>query len=225
METLSAQERKIKGRKTNFLRNKKIIPAVVYGHGFDSLPIEISYTDFIKVYKAAGESSLITLEIKNKQPVKSLIYKLQYHPLTDKIIHVDFYKIKAGEKITVEVELTFRGVSSAVKDLGGTLVTPLSKVEIECLPEDLIGEIEVDISGLKEFGDAIRVRDLNVPSKVKILQDLKEVVTIVEQPQIEEREKPEEEVSKEAEEGKQAEEKSEEGRKEEKKSEGASEVK
>lgn len=182
METLRASSRKIKGRKTNLLRKEKIVPAVLYGHDFDSLSIEASYSDFLKVYKIAAESSLINLEIKGKNPTKCLIYKVQRHPLTDKIIHIDFYKVKAGEKITVEVEFKFVGTSPAVKDLGGTLVTPLSKVEVECLPEDLIHEIEVDISGLKEFGSAIRVSDLYVPSKVKILQDPEGIVAIIEEP-------------------------------------------
>lgn len=204
METLKVHLRKIKGRKTNKLRAKEVLPAIVYGHGFDSLAIEVPYADFEKVYKIAAESSLINLEINNKKPIKTLIYKVQYHPLTDKVIHVDFYKIKAGEKITVEVELIFKGISPAVKDLGGTLLTPLSKVEIECLPEDLISEIEVGITGLKELGDAIRVSDLPTPINVKILQDLEDVVVTVEQPRKEEEkveEVPAEEVKEEEKEG------------------------
>lgn len=224
METLSAHIRKIKGRKTNLLRKKKIIPAVVYGHGFGSLSIEVMYADFLKVYETVGESSLINLEINDapdktgKKSVTSLIYKVQYHPLTDKIIHVDFYKIKAGEKITVEVRLKFVGVPPAVKDLGGTLVTSLSKIEIECLPEDLINEIEVDISSLQAFGDIIRIKDLRVPPTVGILQDLESTVTLVEQPRKEEEEKPEEEIPAEEDEKKEEKEKSgEEGEKKEEK--------
>lgn len=192
MKTLKVSTRELKGRKTNLLRSKKIIPAVVYGQDFDSLPVDVSVPDFLKVYKSAGESSLINLEIKEKKPIKVLIYKIQRHVLTDDIIHIDFYKIKAGEKITVEVELTFVGISPAVKELNATLLTPLTKLEIECLPKDLISEFKVDISSLKEFGDAIRVGDLDMPEKIKLMQIPEEIIVVVE-----ERKKEKEEIEKE----------------------------
>lgn len=181
MLSLKVQPRTVTGKKTKSLRKQDLIPGVVYGHGFKSQSIQVPYLEFEKVYKAAGESSLIDLEIKKEKPIKSLIYDIQYHPLTDKIIHVDFYKIKAGEKITVEVDIKLIGVSPAVKALGGILVSNLSKVEIECLPEDLIHEIEVDISDLIAFADAIRVSNLDVPKSVKILQDPDDVVVHVEE--------------------------------------------
>lgn len=190
---LKAQLRKLKTKKCNGLREKNIIPAVVYGHDFKSISLQVPYTEFEKVFKETGESSLINLGIDGKIPLKVLIYDIQYHPLTNKIQHVDFYKIKAGEKITVETELKFINEAPVVKNLKGILVHNLDKIEIKCLPEDLVHEIEVDISGLATFEDVIRIKDLKISPKIEVLQDLNEVVVSVSRPQAEEEEKPAEE--------------------------------
>ncbi|MBL7141827.1 50S ribosomal protein L25 [Patescibacteria group bacterium] len=193
MLTLKVQLRNIIGRKTESLRKRGLVPAVVYGHGFKSISVEVPYLEFEKVFQQAGESSLINLEIEraspkgaSSKPIKVLVHDLQYHPLTDQIQHVDFYKIKAGEKIIVELELKFINESPAVKQLGGVLTYGSDKVEIECLPEDLIHEIEVDISKLKTFNDIIRVKDLKFPQGIKVLKDLEEMIARVERPRIEE---------------------------------------
>lgn len=201
MLTLKTIPRKLKGKKTEKLRKQGFIPAVVYGYDFKPQSVQFPYLEFEKVYKQAGESTLINLEIQGKKPVKTLIYDVQYHPLTDKIQHVDFYKIKAGEKITVEVELKFVGTAPAVKELGGVLLPSLSKVEIECLPEDLIHEIEVDVSKLENFGDAIRVSDLKVPGSIKVLQDPEDMVVQIERPMKEEEKEVEEKAVEEKPEG------------------------
>lgn len=216
MLTLKAKIRKITGKKVRTLRDKDIIPAVVYGHGFKSKPIQVLYSEFEKVYKEAGESSLINLDVSKEKPVKALIYDIQLHPLTDKIQHIDFYKVKAGEKIRVEVALKFMGISPAVKELSGTLISNLDKIEVECLPEDLIHEIEVDISNLASFDEVVRIKDLNIPEKVKTLHDPEDIVVHVEPPRKAEElaeeeaaEKPEEEEAEKVE-GEEAEKKAEE---------------
>lgn len=200
MLTLKTEPRKITGRKTDQLRKSGIIPAVVYGRDFKSKMIQVKVQDFEEVYQEAGTSSLINLEIDQEKPLKVLIYALQYHYLTDQVQHIDFYKIKAGEKITVPVILNFIGEAPVVKELGGHLVTNLDRVEIECLPEDLINEIEVDVSSLKKLDDTIRIKDLKFSDQIKILQDSEAPVIHAEEPRRAEEE--EAEAEKEAEEGK-----------------------
>lgn len=200
---LKAQPRELKGRKTKKIKEQGLIPAVVYGHGFKPRSIQVLALDFKKVFKETGESSLINLEIEGAKPIKVLVHDLQHHPLKDSLQHIDFYKIKEGEKIKVETRLKLIGEALAVKELGGVLFHNLDKVEIECLPEDLIHEIEVDIFVLKTFEDIIRVKDLNVPSGVKILDEAEEMVVQVERPRQEveeEKQAEEEEESKEEEE-------------------------
>ncbi len=85
------------------------------------------------------------------------------------------------EKIRTEVELEFVGESPAVKDLGAMLVKAIDRVEIECLPGDLISYLEVDLSVLKEINDIIRVKDLDVPKNIEILTDKETTVTLAEE--------------------------------------------
>ena len=201
MLTLKAQTRKLLGRKTKQLRKEDLIPAVIYGHNIKTKPIQVDLKTFSKVFKEAGESSLVNLEIDKEKPTSVLIHDLSYHPLTSKIIHIDFYQVKAHEKLTADVELKFIGESPAVKNLGGILVTHLKRVKIECLPQDLIHEIEVDFSQLTSYGDEIKIKDLKVPERIRILEDGELIVVNIEEPAKEEEVVKEEVAAPEAEAG------------------------
>lgn len=185
MLSLSAKKRIILGKKVKKLRRKDLIPGVIYGHKIPSENIEIERKSFEKVFREAGESTLVDL-IVDEKPIKVLIHDIQYDPLKDKIIHVDFYRIKEKEKVSVEVNLKFTGEAPAVKEKGGTLVHHLTKIKIECLPKDLIHEIEVDLSNLKEFNDLIRIKDLIIPPEIKVLQGSDDVVVSISAPKAEE---------------------------------------
>ncbi len=189
---LQAKTRKTFGKKVNKLREAGQVPAVMYGPETEPVALAVDYVELEKVYNEAGESTLINLKIDDKEEVPVLIHDVSYHPVYEKIDHVDFYKIKYGQKLTANVELNFVGESRAVRELGGILVTNLEEVEVECLPRDLIGEIEVDLSQLKEIDDVIYVKDLKVPETIKILNDPEEVVASVTTAKMEE-ETPQEE--------------------------------
>lgn len=185
MLTLKAKSRKIFGKKVKKLRKAGFIPAVVYGHGRESQAIEINENHFKKIFKQAGESSLIDLIIDDQPPLKVLIHQLQYDPLTEKISHIDFYQVKEKEKVIVEVELKFIGEAPVVKEKGGILVHHLTKIKIECLPKDLVHDIEVDLSSLKEFNDLIRVKDLSFPPTINCLHHPEDVIVSVSAPKVE----------------------------------------
>jgi large subunit ribosomal protein L25 len=179
MFTLSAKIRSRLGKKVRALRKKGIIPAVLYGPEIKkALPLEIDEKQFEKVYKEAGESSLITLEI-NKTKNLVLIHEVAKDPLTEKPIHVDFYQPRLKEEIEARVPIVFEGESPAVKDLGGTLVKNISEVEVKALPQKLPHEIRVNIGNLKTFEDSILIKDLKLPEGVKILKDPEEIVAKV----------------------------------------------
>jgi large subunit ribosomal protein L25 len=188
MLELKAQPREIMGKKTKKLREDNIIPGVIYGHGIGSLSIQVSASDFKKVLTEAGESTLVGLKIEGQPEKKVLIHDLQYHPLTNNIEHIDFYQVKEGEKIVVEVELEFKGESPAVKEEGGILIHELEKIEVECLPRDLIRKIEVDLSRLEKINDVIRIQDLDLPSTIKPLADSESSIIAVKAPQEEKEE-------------------------------------
>lgn len=195
--SLNVKIRTVTGGKVNGLRHQGQIPAVVYGHGLKNQNITVAALEFNKLFKEAGESSLVDLKIDDKKPIQVLIHDLQYDPVKHVIRHIDFYQVNVTEKIIAEVKLKFIGESPAVKEQGGVLVTPITKVKIECLPKDLIHELEVDISSLKTFDDTIRIKDLIIPAGIKILAAVDQAVVLVEAPRSEEEikkleEKPEE---------------------------------
>ena len=163
--TLAANVRNLKGEK---MRTRTVIPAVVYGMGGQASSISINYDEFVKLYNEAGEASLIDLSLDGKNEGKVLIQDIQYDPVSDRVTHVDLRRIDMNKSMTATVELRFIGESPVIKEQGGTLMHNISSVEVECLPKDLISHIDVDISSLKTFDDAIKVKDLVVPSSVTI---------------------------------------------------------
>ncbi len=183
--SLKAFTRDLTGKKVQKLREKGKVPAVVYGPGEKNINLAVDYVDFEKIYEQAGESTLVNLEI-GEEKIPVLIHQVSYHPLTDKVEHIDFYRVKYGQKLTAAVELNFVGVSKAVKELGGILVTNIEEIEIECLPKDLVSEIDVDLSKLETFEDVIFVKDLPIPEGIKVLTDPEEVVASVASSRMEE---------------------------------------
>ncbi|MFA6422521.1 MAG: 50S ribosomal protein L25 [Candidatus Buchananbacteria bacterium] len=164
---LEAESRTIHGKNNYKLREKGIVPAVVFGQGEESKSIQVNYVQFEKIYKEAGENTIVDLMVDGKL-VKVLISEVHYDPIKNRYVHVDLQKIKMDQEINANVELTFIGESKAVKEDGGSIVTSISEVEIRCLPGDLIHGIEVDVSVLESFDDVIKIKDLKIPSSVEI---------------------------------------------------------
>lgn len=183
---LSAQTRTVVGRAVRQLRAQDIIPAVMYGHESDTVSISVPRKTLQQAYEKAGESTLVDLQIDTQTPVKVIIHDVQRDGISNRITHVDFYKVNMKEKITAEVPLVFVGEAPAVKSLGGVLLKNLNKVEVESLPGDLPHEISVDISKLVTFEDKITVADLQLPNGVTIQAEATEAVAMVEPPRSEE---------------------------------------
>jgi len=226
MLSLLAKIRKEFGKKTKILRKNNILPGILYGPEIKNLPLEINLKEFEKIYKEAGESSLISLDVDGKKFLV-LIHEINKDPLTEKPIHVDFYQPKLKEEIVVKVPIIIEGLSPAVRDMGGTLVRHISEVEVKALPQKLPKEIKVSVENLKSFDDYILIKDLILPEGVKILKNKEEIdISVLPPEKVEEElEKPVEEKveevemveeKKEKEEAKEEEEEKEEEKKEEK---------
>lgn len=184
--TLTAKVRTEVGRKTNVLRAQGLVPAVVYGADTEPQAITIDRNQFAKMYKTAGESSIVELVIDDKNALHVLIHDYQTDPLRDEVTHVDFQSVDMKKEIEAEIQLKVVGEAAAVKALGGTLVMSLDEVRVKCLPSKLVRDIEVDISKLATFEDAIRLSDLVIPEGVVILDDLHLTVASVTAPRSEE---------------------------------------
>ena len=196
MLTISIKQRKIFGRKLKSLRAKGFLPAVIYGPGIKNLSIEIDSEKFLELYKRAGESSLISLNLQGEdKKFLVLIYDVEFDPLSGKPISVDFYQPNLKEKVEIAIPLNFVGQSPAVKKFNGTLVRDIQEIEVKAFPQNLPKEIKVDISSLKELNDEILVKDLVFPEDVEVSKKPEEVVAYIAPPENveEELEKPIEE--------------------------------
>jgi len=190
MISLEAKIRKELGRKVEGLREKGILPGVLYGPGLETLSVELGLKEFKKVHSEAGESSLIQLLVDGKKFIV-LIHALELDTLSQEPIHVDFYQPKLDEEITVTIPLVFEGEAPAVKELSGTFVRNIHEVEVRALPQNLPHEIKVSTESLKTFEDSIQVKDLPLLEGVEILREPKDIVAQVMPP-----EKVEEELEK-----------------------------
>jgi len=167
--SLKAERRKVFGKRNKQLREKGILPGVVYGPKTESLPLQVPLRDFREVYKKAGDTGIINLEIKegeNKETKQVLIKDVTFHHLSSLPLHVDFYEVEKGQAVTVDVPLVFVGEAPGVKK-GGILVKSMDEMEIEALPKDLPHQISVDISSLQNFEQTIYVKDIKLPAGVK----------------------------------------------------------
>ncbi len=188
MTTIKAEIRE--GKNTNnILRKKGILPAVFYGPKQKSTPIKIDEAKFTKIYEEVGESSIIALN-DGKEDHDVLIHDVQFHAVTGRPIHVDFYVIEKGKKIEVGVPIVFEGTSPAEKTLGGVLVKVMHELEISAMPKDLPQQIIVDVSSLVDFDSQIKASDIRLPEGVELnLDDPDSVIALVQEPK-EEKEEP-----------------------------------
>lgn len=210
---LEVSRREITGKKVRFLRRQGIIPGNVYGRGFESVAIQVEAKALKQLLARAGMTDLILLKMGNSdEPVRVLIRDVQRNPITDELLHVEFYQVRATDRIKAEVPLEFINeapVLSKVK--GSTLLHLLDSLHIEALPDYLPHSLQVDLSVLEDVDQLICVKDIPVSEGVTVLNDPEQVVVKV----VEARKEVEEVPVVAAEEAVQVEEKAEESEEEE----------
>ena len=178
---LSAEKRKITGRKVKSLRKSGFVPANVFGKDIKSATIQIKAVDFTKFRKEAGESTLVYLSLegeKESRPV--MIHEITTHPVSGQILHIDFHQVNLKEKTTAEVIIKLTGESPAEKEKLGILVQQLSELEIEALPADMPESIEVSVASLAAEGDTVLVKDIKLSNKLTVKTDPEAIVVKIE---------------------------------------------
>jgi len=172
---LKAEARPTVGRSAvRKLRSRGFIPAVIYGGNDKPQPLQVSAREInAMMSQASGENVLVELEIGDGQSRTALVQEVQHAPVGGEIRHVDFHAISMDQTIQAEVPLEPVGTAVGVKTFGGLLEQSLRALAIECLPGDLPDRITVDVSQLN-IGDAIHVRDIELPQGVtpKVQVDL-----------------------------------------------------
>lgn len=182
---LVAVPRTVIGKQVGALRRDGKLPAVMYGHHFDSTPITLDLKDATKVLSTATTSSIITISLEGKEHA-TLVREKQKDYVRNTLKHVDFQVVSLTEKIRTNVAVELSGVAPAVKDFNGVLVTGLDEIEVECFPQDLPDRIIVDLSVLAKVGDAYYVKDIVLSEKVTILQDGQDMLVHVTHPAVDE---------------------------------------
>ena len=177
---LTATTRKETGKEVaKKLRREGMLPGVVYGHKTDPIPLTLELKPLIALLEGGkGESKLINLSVEgNGGPSEKtvMIKELQIDPLTRHYLHIDFFEVSMDEEVTLSIPITLTGDAAGV-EMGGVLQQVRRELEIKCLPSQIPDSISVDVSPLN-IGDSIHLKDVSLPSGIKVLED--EDLTIV----------------------------------------------
>jgi large subunit ribosomal protein L25 len=185
---LTLDPRDASGKGNKRLRRQGVVPAVVFGKGTDSVPVQVEAKQFETLYRAAGRTALVKLTVPGVKGSKSGIIKsVQRNPITGQPLHVNFFLVDLKHEMQSEVPLVFVGEAPAIEQANGTLMTPLDHLRVRALPGDIPHEIQVDLSPLTDLEAAIHVRDIQLPDgKVTILNDPDELLARVLPPRVEE---------------------------------------
>ncbi|GAV25572.1 50S ribosomal protein L25 [Carboxydothermus islandicus] len=175
--TASVRLKKTRGERNRLLKEGKV-PGIMYGKSIEPVALAVNARELESLVERGLKILELSVEGKTQ---RVLVKELQHHPVTGKLIHVDFQVVESGRKIRQLVPVELYGEAAGVK-AGGILEHGLSEVTVECLPEDLPESIEVDVSKL-EVGDCIRVKDLELPPGVRVIEDPESVIALVSAPE------------------------------------------
>ncbi len=206
---LQVAYRDVLGKKARFLRRKGVTPTHLFGHDMESLALQCDTAQLERMILQAGMTRPISLVIENEEQSGSVfIREIQRDAIKRQLLHVDFYQVRKGEKIKVDVPIVLVGEAPAIKAKGGMLTQAISSLNIECLPGNIPPHIDIDLSSLQDLEQAIRVKDIVLGPDITVNVDPEQLVVKVSEiivEKVEEVVKPEVEVKAEAEAGAEAE--------------------
>ncbi|MBN1269276.1 MAG: 50S ribosomal protein L25 [Kiritimatiellae bacterium] len=186
--TVKASPREVRGKgEAGRLRRRGVLPGVVYGSGEAAQMIELNEHDFQNLLrKHVSEHVIMDLQVEQQKPRKVLLKEVQHHPVTGRILHVDFREVSMTEKLRVEIPIELVGEPEGVTQQGGVLEHILREVEVECLPADIIERIDVDVTKLM-IGDSLTVADIVLdPAKYTVISPRDLAIAAVAAPRVEE---------------------------------------
>ena len=178
--TLQVAKRNVLGKKNRFLRHQGITPAHLFGHDIESQALQCDTRQLKQIIAHAGMTRLISLRIDGeKQPKSVFVREVQRDVFGKQLLHVDFYQVKKGEKITVDIPIVLLGEAPAMRGKGRMLTHGITSLSVECLPENVPPRIEVDISQLKELEQVIQVKDIALGPDITVHADPEQLVVKV----------------------------------------------
>jgi len=174
--TLEAQPRTLTGKQVKQLRANELVPAIIYGPKQEGArAIQIPTKELQGSLKAAGGTNLIEIAV-GKEKINVLVRDVQRGILRGELLHVDFYAVDLNVAITTEVPVVHVGESELLENGQAMLITEITQVEVECLPDRIPSHLELDLSSLTEIGQGLTVADLKVPADVTILSNADDIL-------------------------------------------------
>ncbi len=185
--TLQVTKRDSFGKKTRFLRRQGITPVHLFGHNLESLSLQCDTTELKHIIAQTGTTRLLSLNIDaDKQPRSVFIREIQKDTISGQLLHIDFYQVRKDEKIKADIPIVLVGEAPALKEKGRTLTHGVTSLSIECLPDKLPPQIEVDLSPLEEKEQAIYVRDITLSPDITLFTDPDQMLVKVSEVRVEE---------------------------------------
>ncbi|MBA13615.1 MAG: 50S ribosomal protein L25 [Chloroflexi bacterium] len=183
---ITVEKRDILGKKVSNLRKAGITPLHLYGSGIDPQSLQCDTVELSKIISQAGTNIPVTIKVSgSKDDSLCFIREVQYHPVTDRLIHVDFFRVDVEKSVRAEVPIMLEGTSPAVRSAGGTLLQPLQTVTVEALPLDVPASLILQADLLIDFETKLYVSDIAVDSSIQIINDSEELVASVVAPRVE----------------------------------------
>lgn len=177
---LTVQKRETLGKKVKNLRNEGIIPVSMFGPNKGPVNVQVDAKEFRKVFKEAGFNKFIDVTIEGeKDSYKVLVKDVAIHPVKDYIENVGLYRIDESRKISVDMPITFQGVSKVVTDKVGFLVHNFESITIYALPKDIPSEIIVDVTGIEKPGDSVSISEIDLPEGVELDSSIEATNSVV----------------------------------------------
>ena len=165
-------------------RSEGILPGILYGSDNEPIAVEMDLHKVEKIVNQhSSDSVLLDIDLDGIGKVSVLMKEIQFHPVTSEILHVDLQRVLANKPIQVDVSVELKGEPEGVK-AGGLLDQVLRSITVQSLPADLIESINVDVSNL-EIGDSLSICDLNISSKLTVINDQNSLVVAVNAPKVE----------------------------------------
>ncbi len=167
--TIVAEPRTVTGKKVNKLRRQGVVPGVIYGQS-EPVNIQMNAKDLRRALRVTGTNQLATLDVQGKE-YTVLAREIQQHITRNDLLHIDFMEVDMKATITSEVDIITVGEAPVEEAGEGTITQSTYSIEIECLPDDLISQVEVDVSVIENPNDTILVKDISIPESITVLTD------------------------------------------------------
>ncbi len=182
---LSVNKREVTGKKVSDLRSNGLTPIHMYGPEIESSPLQCDSKILDRVITDAGTNIPVTVNVDGgEQDNLCFIREVQYHPVTNKVLHVDFMKVQVGKPVRAQVPISVIGTSPAVRTMGGTLLQPLLTLTVEALPLEIPEAIILQAELLVDFETNFYVSDIEVDEEVNVINEASEMVASVVAPRV-----------------------------------------